>query len=136
MDFTGKLVQVSLPYATFGLVIRDGRVSAAPPVARWAAGKHEAEVAGYYRRRGAVLTVLAPSLPLPGRRVRIDLNVRVRGGQTFAGLEDADGPVAPGDAVEVYEPEPGVAGPGTITDVDSGHGLIYIAVDRASPRAR
>ena len=48
-----RLVQVVLPDATFGLAVRDGRVVDAPPIARWAVGKPEGEVAGYYRARGA-----------------------------------------------------------------------------------
>jgi Domain of unknown function (DUF4326) len=48
-----RLIWVSLPYATFGLAVEGGVVVAAPPIARWAVGRPEREVAGYYRRRGA-----------------------------------------------------------------------------------
>jgi len=44
---------VSLPYATFALCVRDGRVVDAAPIAKWAIGKDEREVAAYYRKRGA-----------------------------------------------------------------------------------
>lgn len=46
-------VWVSLPWATFGLEVQDGHVVDAAPIARWAIGKPEADVAAYYRRRGA-----------------------------------------------------------------------------------
>lgn len=62
-------------------------------------------------------------------RVAIDLNVRVRGNQTYAGLEDADGDLAPGDDVEVYEPETGLAGPARVIEVDNERHLVYLAVD-------
>lgn len=57
----------------------------------------------------------------PKVRVEVDLNVRVRGNQTYAGFEDvqpgsvtyarasrADGPVSVGDAVHVVEPFEGI----------------------------
>jgi hypothetical protein len=62
-------------------------------------------------------------------RVAVDLNVRVRGNQTFSGFSDADGMLAPGDAVEVYERETGVSGPGCVTDIDAGNRLIYLLAD-------
>jgi hypothetical protein len=62
-------------------------------------------------------------------RVAIDLNVRVRGNQTYAGFEDADRSLATGDEVEVFEPETGLAGPGRVTDVDNKRRLVYLAVD-------
>ena len=43
-----------MPHATFALGCRDGKVVDAPPVARWAIGRSERDVAGYLRRRGAV----------------------------------------------------------------------------------
>lgn len=48
-----RWVWVSLPYATFGLRVADGRVVEAPPIARWAVGKTEQGVADYYRSKGA-----------------------------------------------------------------------------------
>lgn len=87
-------------------------------------------------------------------RVEIDLNVRVRGNQTFAGYEDvdpatvtrtrasrADDPVAVGDKVLVtctpdeIEGDAVVIGEkvlgadATVTDVDPAKRLIYLAVD-------
>lgn len=46
-------IWVSLHYATFGLKVEDGRVVDAAPIARWAVGRPEGYVAGYYRRKGA-----------------------------------------------------------------------------------
>ena len=65
-------------------------------------------------------------------RVAIDLNVRVRGNQTYAGFEDVEGGLAPGDDVEVYEPETGLVGPGRVTDVGNKRQLVYLAVDWAA----
>lgn len=64
--------------------------------------------------------------------VEIDLNIRVRGNQTFAGLEDVTGPLAVGGEVTVRESESGLVGSGTVTDVDAGRRLVYLAVDWAS----
>ena len=47
-------IWVSSHYATFGIAVRDGIVVDAAPIARWAIGKPEGYVAGYYRRKGAV----------------------------------------------------------------------------------
>jgi hypothetical protein len=67
-------------------------------------------------------------------RVRIDLNVRVRGHGTYAGLEDVDGPVASGDLVQVFEPESDLEGEGRITEVDLAARLVYLTVDWNSLR--
>lgn len=48
-----RWIWVSLPHATFGLAVEGGRVVDAAPIARWAVGRPELEVADYYRRRGA-----------------------------------------------------------------------------------
>lgn len=53
-------VWVSLPWATFGLAVHDGRIVDAAPIARWSIGKHERDVADYYRRRGATFVRLSP----------------------------------------------------------------------------
>lgn len=55
-----RWVWVSLPYATFGLAVAGGRVVDAAPIARWAIGKPERQVAAYYRRKGAQLVPLDP----------------------------------------------------------------------------
>lgn len=51
-------IWVSLSYATFGIQVRGGVVVDAAPIARWAVGKSEVEVAAYYRRKGAVFVRL------------------------------------------------------------------------------
>lgn len=48
-------IWVSLPYATFGLKIGNGKIVEAAPIARWAVGKPAHDVVGYYRRKGAYL---------------------------------------------------------------------------------
>ena len=55
---TGRLIWVSLPYATFGLITGGGVVTDAAPVAGWAVGKDERQVAAYYRRKGAVFRLV------------------------------------------------------------------------------
>jgi hypothetical protein len=67
-------------------------------------------------------------------RVRIDLNVRVRGNQSFTRLANADGPLAEGQAVEVYESESEIFGPATVTEIDRTKGLVYLAVEWAKLR--
>ena len=67
-------------------------------------------------------------------RVKVDLNVRVRGNQTYSGLEDAEGPLAVGQRVEVHEPESGLVGDGQITEIDTVSQLVYLNVDWASLR--
>jgi hypothetical protein len=62
-------------------------------------------------------------------RIAIDLNVRVRDGQTYAGLEDVHGDIEPGSTVTVYEPESGVSGSAEVTEIDTSRQLVYLAVD-------
>lgn len=50
---TSWLVCVDLLYACFGLVIVDGVVARAPPIAFWTIGRLGREVVAYYRRKGA-----------------------------------------------------------------------------------
>lgn len=64
--------------------------------------------------------------------VDIDLNVRVRNGETYTGLEDVDGPVETGQTVRVREPESGLIGAGRITEIDPDAGLVYLTVDWGS----
>lgn len=52
-------VRVSLPWATFGLRVEHGTVVDAAPIARWAIGKPERDVAAYFRRRGATFDRLS-----------------------------------------------------------------------------
>ena len=48
-----RCVQVVMSHATFGVIIRDGRVIDAAPIARWTIGKDERQVAAYFKHRGA-----------------------------------------------------------------------------------
>lgn len=52
MSATDRAYAVRLPYATFALVVRDGVVVRAAPIARWAVGRPEDEALEYYRRKG------------------------------------------------------------------------------------
>lgn len=79
-------------------------------------------------------------------RMAIDLNVRVRGDQTYSGFEDvripgasADDPVdlagiRPGTAVLAFEPGTGIVADATVTAVDEEARLVYLAVDWGSFR--
>ena len=53
-----SLIQITLQQLTFGLVVDDGVVTSAPPVARWAKGEELEKVVGYYLDRGAEVTVV------------------------------------------------------------------------------
>lgn len=53
-----RWIWVSLPHATFGIAVASGRVVDAAPIAAWAIGKPERQVADYYRRRGAAFVPL------------------------------------------------------------------------------
>jgi hypothetical protein len=48
------LLWVSLPHATFGLVVLDGMVVEAAPIARYALGWSLGRAVGYFGRRGRV----------------------------------------------------------------------------------
>jgi hypothetical protein len=61
-----RWIRVNLPYAVFALGCRDGLIAEAPPIAKWAMGKPEAEVAEFYRSKGATFD----ELPIAGRRGR------------------------------------------------------------------
>jgi len=52
-DRVKRWIWVSLPYATFGVAVAEGVVVEAPPIAKWALGRDERKVVGYFRRRGA-----------------------------------------------------------------------------------
>src|SRR4051794_31675710 len=66
-------------------------------------------------------------------RIAIDLNVRVRGNETYAGFEDVEGPLPShhGELVEVYERESGASGKAEVRDIDNERRLIFLAVDWA-----
>jgi hypothetical protein len=62
-------------------------------------------------------------------RIAVDLNVRVRGNQTYSALDDANGPVAIGDKVLAVEPESGIVADARVTDVSEQFGFVYLEVD-------
>lgn len=66
--------------------------------------------------------------------VEIDLNVRVRGTETYVGIEDVNGYAKIGDFVQVFESESTLVGLGRITEVDAAKRLVYLAVDWANLR--
>lgn len=53
-DLPERWIWVSVSYATFALCVRNGRIVEAPPIARWAIGRDERDVADFYRRKGAI----------------------------------------------------------------------------------
>jgi hypothetical protein len=53
-----RLVYVRMPYATYGLIIRNGRVVEAPPIARWMVGRPEHEMAAWITGKGGTGTVV------------------------------------------------------------------------------
>lgn len=76
-------------------------------------------------------------------RIAIDLNVRVRGRQTYAGFEDVregrgfsrartsavNGPVEVGDKVLAVEPEDRIVADAVVVDIDEERQLVYLSVD-------
>jgi hypothetical protein len=72
----------------------------------------------------------------PLSRVEIDPNVRVRGNQTFSGLDNVYGPIAVGQAVQVFESEADIVGDGWVTDIDTKKNLVYLRVMWSSLRDR
>jgi len=53
-----RWVQVTWGQAQFALGIEDGTITEAPPLAKWAIGVTEAQVAAWFRQRGASFAVL------------------------------------------------------------------------------
>lgn len=72
----------------------------------------------------------------PLSRVEIDPNVRVRGNQTFTGMDNVYGPIAVGQAVQVFESEADIIGDGWVTDIDTKKNLVYLRVVWSSLRDR
>ncbi len=72
-------LRVTLPYATFILATKDGKVTTAPG-AEWALGRDTRDVAAYFRRRGGSVE------PLGDVRVFIDVASRAYDGETAARL--------------------------------------------------
>jgi len=63
-----EIVQIDTGYACFGIVVKEGRVVAAPPIAGWCIGRRANEVIEYYlRAKGARIQ---PSALAPGARDR------------------------------------------------------------------
>jgi hypothetical protein len=57
-----KFHQVVLPYATFGLISEDERITITAPIAKWARGKPLVTVLDYYRRKGArIIEITGPA---------------------------------------------------------------------------
>jgi hypothetical protein len=52
---------VSLPYATYGIAVRDGRVVEAAPIAGWMVGKDERFCARWLFSKGATVVPLDPT---------------------------------------------------------------------------
>ena len=52
------LVSITTHYASFGLVVRDGVVVEAAPIARWTVGRNARAVVGWWLRRGATIVVM------------------------------------------------------------------------------
>jgi len=67
-------------------------------------------------------------------RIAVDLNVRVRGNQTYSSLDDANGMVAVGDKVLAVEVESGIMADATVTDVSEEHRFVFLDVDWSSFR--
>ncbi|MEX5635758.1 hypothetical protein [Parafrankia sp. FMc2] len=51
------MIVVLLRHATFGLVVRDGRIVLAPPISRRSLGRPARAVWDYYAQRGRVVWV-------------------------------------------------------------------------------
>jgi hypothetical protein len=50
------VIRVELPWACFGLLVHDGRVAGAPPIASWCTGRPAPAMWDYWQRRGALVT--------------------------------------------------------------------------------
>ena len=59
---------ISLPYATFGVGIRDGMVVWAAPIAKWAIGKPARAIA-FYRRKGAEIVEITAMIEQAQREI-------------------------------------------------------------------
>jgi hypothetical protein len=52
------LYRVTLSYACYGVVVRDGQIIEAAPIARWSVGKPLAQFAAWVRKKGGKLEVV------------------------------------------------------------------------------
>lgn len=59
MSRTSKTIWVSLPYATYGIVVCDGKVVDAAPIARWMIGKDTHSVREWIKKKGGIYKVLS-----------------------------------------------------------------------------
>jgi hypothetical protein len=62
-------------------------------------------------------------------RIEIDLNALDDEGLTRARIEDADGEIAVGDDVLVFESEDGLIAPAKVTRADVSSGYVFLTVD-------
>lgn len=105
-------------------------------ISKIAAGAIREEVLGMVTKIVELQNELEQAKRAPITRVEIDPNVRVRGNQTMTGLENVYGPVAVGQAVEVFESEAGIVGDAWVSDIDNGKGLVYLKVRWSSLRGK
>lgn len=54
-----RLLQVDTGYACFGIVVTDGVVTEAAPIAKWAVGKTLTEVTAHFSRKSAQVREVA-----------------------------------------------------------------------------
>lgn len=54
------LYWISMSHATFGLVVRQGYVAEAPPIAHWTLGHSITDVLRYYLRKKADIRIITP----------------------------------------------------------------------------
>lgn len=52
------MIYIDLPYACFALVVENGKVVRAPPIAKWALGRNTEVVVKYYRDKKAKVQVI------------------------------------------------------------------------------
>lgn len=62
-------------------------------------------------------------------RIAVDPDLCEFEGRARASFSDADGPVAIGDQVLAVEWATEIHADATVTDIDEGRGLVYLAVD-------
>ena len=55
IPIVGDLYSVNLPYANYGLVVRNNRISHAPPIARWMTGKPLVSVSNWVQKKGGTI---------------------------------------------------------------------------------
>jgi hypothetical protein len=53
-----KAIWVSLPYATYGIEVRGGRVVDAAPIAHWMIGKETSFIREWIHKKGGIWEVL------------------------------------------------------------------------------